>query len=107
MREEHISAEQVPRHVGGDQGIMQGRVVDISEATEQSGAGNQGNRGTGVYGESELPGTNDIHGTGEFGSATVVTLGELDAVEPELDPAVPPKHRTAQQILAEMQNRLR
>jgi hypothetical protein len=101
----HITPDQVPRHVGADKGSMEAEIQKGSEEIVQSGQGNHGNKGAPVYDESELPGTNDHTGQGEYGSATVVTLGEIDPLEPELDPHIKPKPRTAAQIIAELRMR--
>ncbi len=96
---------EVPRFDGTGAGHMQGQINRGSEAHVQSGTGNQGNKGTEVYGSSELPGTNDPQGTGEYGSATVVSLSELAPAEAELDPGIAQqahRPRTAQQIMAEL-----
>jgi hypothetical protein len=76
-----IDPNSVPKHNGGDHGVMQGRFLPQSESVvTESG---YGRRGTEVVSGGEVP------QQGFYGSGTVVSLNEAPPLAEKLEPKRP------------------
>jgi hypothetical protein len=76
-----IDPNSVPKHNGGDQGVMQGRFLPQSESVVvESG---YGRRGTEVVSSGEVP------QQGFYGSGTVISLNEAPPLSDKLEPKRP------------------
>jgi hypothetical protein len=76
-----IDPNSVPKHNGGSQGVMQAQIRRGSDDTVQSAQATH--RGAPVYDSRELG------QTGFYGSATVVSTHQLQALDRDLDPNLP------------------
>jgi hypothetical protein len=76
----HIDPNSIPRHNGGDQGVMQGVIQRGSDTQIQDR--DQGRYGTEVFSEAEVGGNN------HYGSRTIITLNEAPPLLDQRDPDV-------------------